>query len=190
MAFASSLDQIGPLAREVRDAATMLGVTSGHDPRDSTSVPAPVPDYGAALEAPIKGLRLGLPKEYMIGGLDAEVNGAVQTAVKQFEKLGAEIVVRALEKPVRTISENSGVDGAVVADEVKTRGEQNPNIGYNANTGDYVYMYQAGSVDPTRVTRSALTNASSIAGLMLTTEVMITKIDDDDKRGKVAGAIA
>jgi aspartyl-tRNA(Asn)/glutamyl-tRNA(Gln) amidotransferase subunit A len=92
VAFASSLDQIGPLAREVRDAATMLGVTSGHDPRDSTSVPAPVPDYGAALEAPIKGLRLGLPKEYMIGGLDAEVNGAVQTAVKQFEKLGAEIV--------------------------------------------------------------------------------------------------
>jgi aspartyl-tRNA(Asn)/glutamyl-tRNA(Gln) amidotransferase subunit A len=92
VAFASSLDQIGPFAREVRDAATVLGVISGHDPRDSTSVPAPVPDYGAALEVPIKGLKLGLPKEYMIGGLDAEVSGAVQAAVKQFEKLGAEIV--------------------------------------------------------------------------------------------------
>jgi aspartyl-tRNA(Asn)/glutamyl-tRNA(Gln) amidotransferase subunit A len=70
----------------------VLGVISGHDPRDSTSVPVPVPDYEAALETPIKGLKLGLPKEYMIGGLDAEVSGAVQAAVKQFEKLGAEMV--------------------------------------------------------------------------------------------------
>ncbi len=91
-AFASSLDQIGPFTREVRDAATMLGVVSGLDPRDSTSVPMPVPDYGAGLEGGIKGLKLGLPKEYMIGGLDAEIGGAVQAAVRQFEKLGAEIV--------------------------------------------------------------------------------------------------
>jgi chaperonin GroEL len=105
------------------------------------------------------------------------------------EKLGAEIVIRALEKPVRTIAENSGVDGAVVADEVRDRGEQNPNIGYNANTGDYVDMYQAGIVDPTRVTRSALTNASSIAGLMLTTEVMVTKIEEDEPGNKVQGAV-
>jgi len=91
-AFASSLDQIGPFAREVRDVATVLGVISGHDPRDSTSVPVPVPDYGAALQNPIKGLKLGLPKEYMIGGLSAEVSAAVQAAVKQFEKLGAEMV--------------------------------------------------------------------------------------------------
>src|SRR5262249_60446573 len=87
------------------------------------------------------------------------------------EKLGAEIVARALEKPVRTIAENSGIDGAVVADEVKTRGEQNANIGYNANTGEYVDMYQAGIIDPTRVTRTALQNASSISGASLTTEV-------------------
>jgi len=92
VAFASSLDQIGPFAREVRDAATVLGVISGHDPRDSTSVPLPVPDYSASLEVPIKGLRLGLAKEYMIDGLDPEVSGAVQAAVKQFEKLGAEMV--------------------------------------------------------------------------------------------------
>jgi chaperonin GroEL len=109
--------------------------------------------------------------------------------LKHDERLGAEIVARALEKPVRTIAENSGVDGAVVADEVKTRGEKNPNIGYNANTGDYEDMFKAGIVDPTKVTRSALQNAASIAGLMLTTEVMITKVDEDEPKNKVAGAI-
>jgi chaperonin GroEL len=105
------------------------------------------------------------------------------------ERLGAEIVVRALEKPVRTIAENSGVDGAVVADEVRLRGEKSPNIGYDANTGEYVDMYKAGIVDPTKVTRSALQNASSIAGLMLTTEVMITKIEEDEPASKVQGAV-
>ena len=92
VAFASSLDQIGPFTKDVRDAATMLRVISGHDPRDSTSVPQPVPDYAAALTGDIKGLKLGLPKEYLIGGLDPEVKAAVDAAVKQFEKLGAEIV--------------------------------------------------------------------------------------------------
>ncbi len=105
------------------------------------------------------------------------------------EKIGAEIVVRALEKPVRTIAENSGEDGAVVADEVRTRGEKNPNIGYNANTGEYVDMFKAGILDPTRVTKSALNNAASIAGLMLTTEVMVTKIDEEEPANKVHGAI-
>jgi chaperonin GroEL len=105
------------------------------------------------------------------------------------ERLGAEIVERALERPVRTIAENSGVDGAVVADEVRTRGEKNANIGYNANTGEYEDMFKAGIVDPTKVTRSALQNAASISGLMLTTEVMVTKIDEDEPKNKVAGAI-
>jgi aspartyl-tRNA(Asn)/glutamyl-tRNA(Gln) amidotransferase subunit A len=91
-AFASSLDQIGPFARETRDAATVLGVISGHDPRDSSSVPTPVPDYAAELDAPVKGLKLGLPKEYMIGGMNPEIAGAVQAAVKHFQSLGAEIV--------------------------------------------------------------------------------------------------
>jgi chaperonin GroEL len=113
----------------------------------------------------------------------------VATQLQGDEKLGAEIIVRALEKPLRTIAENSGVDGAVVADEVKTRCEQNPNIGYNANTGEYVDMYQAGIIDPTRVTRTALQNASSIAGLMLTTEVMVTKIEEDEPGNRVAGAV-
>ncbi len=92
VAFASSLDQIGTFTKDVRDTATMLGVIAGHDARDSTSVPQPVPDYGAALTGDVRGLKLGLPKEYLIGGLDAEVKAAVDTAVKQFEKLGAEIV--------------------------------------------------------------------------------------------------
>jgi aspartyl-tRNA(Asn)/glutamyl-tRNA(Gln) amidotransferase subunit A len=92
VAFASSLDQIGPFTKEVRDAALVLRVTSGHDPRDSTSVPQPVPDYAAALNGQIKGVKLGLAKEYMVGGLHPEVSAAVQNAVRQFEKLGAEIV--------------------------------------------------------------------------------------------------
>src|SRR5262245_40774613 len=106
------------------------------------------------------------------------------------ERLGAEIVARALSKPVRTIAENGGVDGAVVADEVAEGGAQNPNLGFDANTGKYVDMFDAGIVDPTKVTRSALQNAASIAGLMLTTEVMVTKIDEEDKKSRVTGAVA
>jgi aspartyl-tRNA(Asn)/glutamyl-tRNA(Gln) amidotransferase subunit A len=92
VAFASSLDQIGPFTKDVYDAALMLGVISGHDELDSTSVPQPVPDYTAALDGNIKGLKLGLPREYLIGGLDPEVKAAVDAAVKQFASLGAEIV--------------------------------------------------------------------------------------------------
>ena len=111
--------------------------------------------------------------------------------LKGDERVGAEIVARALEKPIRTIAENCGEDGAVIADEVATRGAEAASTGYNANTGKYTDMFKAGIIDPLVVTKSALTNASSIAGLMLTTEVMITKIaDDDDKSSKVSGAIA
>ena len=92
VAFASSLDQIGPLAKNVRDAATLLRVLSGHDLRDSTSVPQPVPDYAAALTGDIQGLKLGLPKEYLIGGLEPEVKAAVDAAVNKFTQLGAEMV--------------------------------------------------------------------------------------------------
>jgi aspartyl-tRNA(Asn)/glutamyl-tRNA(Gln) amidotransferase subunit A len=92
VAFASSLDQIGTFTKDVRDSAILLGVLAGHDSRDSTSVPQPVPDYTAALTGDIKGLKLGLPKEYMIGGLDAEVKAAIDAAVKKFRELGAEIM--------------------------------------------------------------------------------------------------
>jgi chaperonin GroEL len=115
---------------------------------------------------------------------------AIEAAAKKLsgdERLGAEIVGRAIEKPVRTIAENSGADGAVVAEEV--REQKSANFGYNANTGEYVDMFKAGIVDPTKVTRTALQNAASIAGLMLTTEVMVTKIEDDEPKSRVAGAI-
>jgi chaperonin GroEL len=123
----------------------------------------------------------------LIRAIDAAEKSAEK--LRGDEKLGAEIVARALEKPVRTIAENSGIEGAVVADEVRQHGEKNANIGYNANTGEYVDMYKAGIVDPTKVTRSALQNAASIAGLMLTTEVMVTKIDEDEPGSKVHGAV-
>lgn len=116
---------------------------------------------------------------------------AVEKLAKKLEgdeKFGAEIVLRALEAPIRTIAENSGQDGAVIADEV--RQQKNPNLGYNANTGEYVDMFKAGIVDPTKVVRSALQNAASIAGLMLTTEVMVTKLEEEEsKTNKVEGAI-
>ncbi len=92
VAFASSLDQIGPLAKTVRDAAILAGVISGHDPLDSTSLPQPVPNYAAGLNGDLRGLKLGLAREYMGGGLDPEVHQAVQAAVKQLESLGAEIL--------------------------------------------------------------------------------------------------
>jgi len=91
VAFASSLDQVGTFTKDVRDTATMLGVISGVDPRDSTSIPESVPNYAAGLNGNIKGLKLGLPKEYMIGGLDPEVKAAVDAAVKQLESLGASV---------------------------------------------------------------------------------------------------
>ena len=91
VAFASSLDQIGSFTKTVRDAAVMLETMSGIDHRDSTSVPQPVPRYATSLDGSIKGLKIGLPKEYMIGGLDPEVSAATQAAVQQLQKLGAEI---------------------------------------------------------------------------------------------------
>jgi len=92
VAYASSLDQIGCFAKDVRDAATVLGVIGGHDLRDSSSVPQPVADYAAGLTGDIKGLKLGVAKEYMIGGLDPAVKRAIEAAVEQFTKLGAEVV--------------------------------------------------------------------------------------------------
>jgi aspartyl-tRNA(Asn)/glutamyl-tRNA(Gln) amidotransferase subunit A len=91
VAYASSLDQIGCFTKTARDAATMLGVLSGHDLHDSTSVPEPVPDYAQALDGDISGLKLGLPKEYFVGGLDKEVSQAVHAAVEQLQKLGATV---------------------------------------------------------------------------------------------------
>jgi len=93
VAFASSLDQIGPFTWTVEDAALMMNVISGHDPMDSTSAPVAVPDYTANLEKPIKGLRIGIVKEYQnIPGMDPEVKAAIDTAIEQYKQLGATIV--------------------------------------------------------------------------------------------------
>ncbi len=91
VAFASSLDQIGPLTKTVQDSALLMNAIAGHDSRDSTSLDAPVPDYAQNLGRDLKGIRIGLPKEYMIEGVDPVVKSAVMTAVKQLSSLGAEI---------------------------------------------------------------------------------------------------
>ncbi len=92
VAFASSLDQIGPLTRSVEDAALLYSAIAGHDSADSTSLNEPVEDPMKNLKKGVKGMKLGLPKEYFIGGLDPRVETAVRDAIKELEKLGAEIV--------------------------------------------------------------------------------------------------
>ena len=101
-------------------------------------------------------------------------------------KVGAQIVARALERPTRQIADNSGVDGSVVGETIKGK---TTNVGYNANDGQYVDMFEAGIVDPTKVTRVALQNAASIAGLMLTTEVMVTDWKDEDEDKEIEGSV-
>ena len=104
------------------------------------------------------------------------------------EKIGISIVARALEGPIRQIAENCGTDGAVVADEVK---QLTGSKGYNANSGEYVDMFKAGIIDPAKVVKNALKNAASIAGLMLTTQVLVTRSDstEGNKLADVEGSV-
>ncbi|MBU1275057.1 MAG: Asp-tRNA(Asn)/Glu-tRNA(Gln) amidotransferase subunit GatA [Proteobacteria bacterium] len=92
VAFASSLDQAGPITRTVADAALVLSVIAGHDPADSTCAPRPVPDYAASLERGVKGLKLGAPREFFVEGLDPEVEATVKKAMSVLEGMGAELV--------------------------------------------------------------------------------------------------
>jgi len=89
IAFASSLDQIGPITKNVRDCAVLLNVIAGRDPLDSTSAPVAVPDFTAGIGKEIKGLKIGIPKEYFIAGMDPEVEKAVRNAILQYASLGA-----------------------------------------------------------------------------------------------------
>ena len=91
-AFASSLDQVGPLTKTVRDAAMIMNAMAGHDTHDSTSLPDAVPDYTKNLGRDLKGVRLGIPKEFRVEGLDPQVKSAVNAAIKQLESLGGQIV--------------------------------------------------------------------------------------------------
>src|SRR6202790_4962343 len=103
-AFASSLDQVGPLTKTVRDSAMIMNAIAGDGPNDSTCLNEPVPDYVAALGRDLKGIRLGLPKEYMIAGIDPQVKSAVDAAVAHLQSLGAEIVDVSLPHTEEAIS--------------------------------------------------------------------------------------
>jgi aspartyl-tRNA(Asn)/glutamyl-tRNA(Gln) amidotransferase subunit A len=92
VAFASSLDQIGPITKDVRDSAILMNIIAGHDPKDSTSADIPVPDFTISLMKDLKGMKVGIPKEYFIEGMDPEVDKAVRDAVKALEGLGAQVV--------------------------------------------------------------------------------------------------
>ena len=91
IAFASSLDRVGPFAANVRDAATVLGVIAGHDPMDATSSPLPVPDYTADLDRGVRGMKLGVPAEYFADGLDAEVRTAIESGIERLRAAGADV---------------------------------------------------------------------------------------------------
>ncbi|MDX1944457.1 MAG: chaperonin GroEL [Pirellulaceae bacterium] len=112
---------------------------------------------------------------------------AIRDKAKGDERVGVEIVLGALSAPLVQIVDNGGLDGSVVADEVS----QKPlNMGYDANSGEYVDMFKAGIIDPVKVVRTALSNAASIAALLLTTEALVTNLDKDDKNKRpVEGAV-
>ena len=97
IAFASSLDRVGPFAANVRDAATLLGIIAGHDPNDATSSPAPVPDYAAESDKPVEGLRIGVPPEYFGEGLDPDVRAAIEKGIDALRAAGC--VVKPVSLP-------------------------------------------------------------------------------------------
>ncbi len=108
-------------------------------------------------------------------------------SAKGDEKVGVNIVLNALDAPLRQIVDNGGIDGSVVADEVNDKSEE---TGYDANLGEYANMYKAGVIDPVKVVRTALVNAASISGLLLTTEALVTNFDKEDKEKRhVEGSV-
>jgi chaperonin GroEL len=145
----------------------------------------------ARMEDALHATRAAVEEGILPGGgvaLLRAIDAAESVRVKGDEKIGVQIVTRALQAPIRQIAENCGVDGSVIADEVLSKPT---NTGYDANTGEYVDMYKAGIIDPAKVVKSALTNAASIAGLMLTTQVLVTRTDDLEggDKSRVEGAI-
>ena len=108
-------------------------------------------------------------------------------SAKGDEKIGVDIILHVLSSPLKQIADNCGIDGSVIADEVSGKPT---NTGYDANAGQYVDMYKAGIIDPVKVVRSALSNAASIASLMLTTEALVTNLDKDDQaKNRVEGSV-
>ncbi|MCA9264063.1 MAG: chaperonin GroEL, partial [Planctomycetales bacterium] len=110
-----------------------------------------------------------------------------RSAAKGDEKIGVDIVLHSLHAPLKQIADNGGIDGAVVVDEVSQKAT---NVGYDANKGEYTDMFKAGIIDPVKVVRTALSNAASIAGLLLTTEAMVTNLEEEDKdKQRVEGSV-
>ena len=137
----------------------------------------------ALVEDALHATRAATEEGIVVGGGCAllrckEAVRARRERVRGDEKIGADIIEQSLEAPLVTIAQNTGHNGAVVVAEVLERG---PTIGFNAISGEYVDMFEAGIIDPTKVTRTALQNAASIAGLMLTTEVMVTEAEDEEE---------
>jgi aspartyl-tRNA(Asn)/glutamyl-tRNA(Gln) amidotransferase subunit A len=91
IALVSSFDSIGPMTRDAYDCATVLEVIAGHDPHDSTTYNSPVPNYTANMDKPVKGMKLGIPREYFVAGMEAGVEASIQEAIRQFEKLGMDL---------------------------------------------------------------------------------------------------
>ena len=110
----------------------------------------------------------------------------VRSKARGDEKLGVDIVRRALESPLKQIAENAGRNGSVVVEEVRAEAT---TVGFDANTGELVDMFEAGIVDPTKVTRSALQNAASVAGLLLTTETMVTDYEKKKDEPEIEGSV-
>jgi chaperonin GroEL len=146
----------------------------------------------ARMEDALHATRAAVEEGILPGGgvaLLRAIEAVSEVKGKGDEKIGIEIIKRALEAPIRQIADNCGVDGSVIADEVKQKPK---NTGFNAVTEEYVDMYKAGIIDPAKVVKNALKNAASIAGLMLTTDVLVTRTDEADGKGqkpRVEGAI-
>ncbi|MFO1044098.1 MAG: chaperonin GroEL [Planctomycetaceae bacterium] len=145
----------------------------------------------ARMEDALHATRAAVEEGILPGGgvaLMRAIAAVSEVKAKGDEKIGVQIVAKALEGPIRQIVNNCGLDGSVVADEVRNL---STNTGYDANAGKYVDMYKSGIIDPAKVVKSALRNAASIAGLMLTTSVLVTRSDDTDgkPKSKVEGAV-
>jgi len=145
----------------------------------------------ARMEDALHATRAAVEEGILPGGgvaLLRSIKTVEEVKAKGDEKIGVEIVVRALEAPIRQITGNSGEDGSVIADEVKNHAEA--TFGYNAVSGKYVDMYKAGVIDPAKVVKSALRNAASIAGLMLTTQVLVTGgVPADANKSPIEGVV-
>ena len=141
----------------------------------------------ARVEDALHATRAAVEEGIVPGGGVALIRGqkAIEgLKLKGDQAIGAEIIRRAVEQPLRTLADNAGVEGSIVVQEVKSRKGAE---GYNVATGEYVDLLKAGVVDPTKVTRSALQNAASIAGLLLTTEAVVTELPEKEKAAAPAG---